>query len=230
MGYEHPVYTPASLAAQRRLPELDDGATSYAGAYHGWGFHEDGCASGVRAARSFGVAVVSASTAPVSSRPWSRTPGTCRRTGVRATGSTAGWSTWTRCRRCRAGCARSPGSTPATTSATRGGRIRSNLEAWLDRQRSAARRRPGAHARQRPRARPRVQPADRLLVPPRGRHARVRGRWRCTTPTASATATCCGPTARGARPCPRSSTSRRSSTVDGVYLMRVPPPGREAVA
>ncbi|GAA0635135.1 FAD-dependent oxidoreductase [Kutzneria viridogrisea] len=55
MVYEHPVYTPESLAAQRRLPELADGTTAFAGAYHGWGFHEDGCASGVRAAESLGA-------------------------------------------------------------------------------------------------------------------------------------------------------------------------------
>nr|CEL18314.1 COG2907: Amine oxidase, flavin-containing [Kibdelosporangium sp. MJ126-NF4]CTQ97798.1 COG2907: Amine oxidase, flavin-containing [Kibdelosporangium sp. MJ126-NF4] len=55
MVYEHPVYTPASVAAQRRLPELNDGRVAFAGAYHGWGFHEDGCASGVRAATSLGA-------------------------------------------------------------------------------------------------------------------------------------------------------------------------------
>ncbi|WP_156756510.1 NAD(P)/FAD-dependent oxidoreductase [Actinokineospora pegani] len=54
MVYEHPVYTPESLAAQRRLPELSGDRIAYAGAYHGWGFHEDGCASGVRAAESLG--------------------------------------------------------------------------------------------------------------------------------------------------------------------------------
>ncbi|OLR93974.1 NAD(P)/FAD-dependent oxidoreductase [Actinokineospora bangkokensis] len=54
MVYEHPVYTPESLAAQRRLPELTDHRVAYAGAYHGWGFHEDGCASGVRAAEALG--------------------------------------------------------------------------------------------------------------------------------------------------------------------------------
>jgi predicted NAD/FAD-binding protein len=56
MHYEHPVYTPESVAAGRRLPELNDGTLAFAGAYHGWGFHEDGCAAGVRAAASLGVA------------------------------------------------------------------------------------------------------------------------------------------------------------------------------
>ncbi|MFE0700952.1 NAD(P)/FAD-dependent oxidoreductase [Streptomyces sp. NPDC058872] len=55
MVYEHPVYTPESVAAQRMLPELNTTVTAYAGAYHGWGFHEDGCRSGVEAARSLGV-------------------------------------------------------------------------------------------------------------------------------------------------------------------------------
>jgi predicted NAD/FAD-binding protein len=55
MVYEHPVYTASSVAAQRRLPDLNRGRTAFAGAYHGWGFHEDGCASGVRAAAAFGA-------------------------------------------------------------------------------------------------------------------------------------------------------------------------------
>lgn len=55
MHYEHPTYTPTSVAAQKRLPELTSDRLAFAGAYHGWGFHEDGCASGVRAAEAFGV-------------------------------------------------------------------------------------------------------------------------------------------------------------------------------
>ncbi|MFC8078670.1 NAD(P)/FAD-dependent oxidoreductase [Streptomyces sp. NPDC057307] len=55
MTYEHPVYTPESVAAQRRLPALSGPVTAYAGAYHGWGFHEDGCRSGVDAAAALGV-------------------------------------------------------------------------------------------------------------------------------------------------------------------------------
>ncbi|MBA3233693.1 MAG: FAD-dependent oxidoreductase [Propionibacteriales bacterium] len=55
MDYSHPLFTPASVAAQRRLGEIATGTTTYAGAYHGWGFHEDGCRAGVAAARHFGV-------------------------------------------------------------------------------------------------------------------------------------------------------------------------------
>ncbi|MET9539449.1 FAD-dependent oxidoreductase [Streptomyces sp. NPDC006553] len=55
MVYEHPVYTPRSVAAQRELPGLATSVTAFAGAYHGWGFHEDGCRSGVEAARALGV-------------------------------------------------------------------------------------------------------------------------------------------------------------------------------
>ena len=55
MEYEHPIYTQESVAAQSHLGDLATDQTVYAGAYHGWGFHEDGCRSGVDAARHFGV-------------------------------------------------------------------------------------------------------------------------------------------------------------------------------
>jgi len=55
MDYEHPIYTPEAVAAQSQLASLATSQTVYAGAYHGWGFHEDGCYSGVKAARHFGV-------------------------------------------------------------------------------------------------------------------------------------------------------------------------------
>ncbi|WP_234834643.1 NAD(P)/FAD-dependent oxidoreductase [Mycolicibacterium stellerae] len=55
MIYDHPLYTPESVAAQGRLPELNDDKIVYAGAYHGWGFHEDGAASGLRAAQRLGA-------------------------------------------------------------------------------------------------------------------------------------------------------------------------------
>jgi predicted NAD/FAD-binding protein len=55
MDYEHPIYTPASVAAQALLAGLNDSLVAFAGAYHGWGFHEDGCRSGVAAAKSLGV-------------------------------------------------------------------------------------------------------------------------------------------------------------------------------
>ncbi|CAN5168118.1 FAD-dependent oxidoreductase [soil metagenome] len=54
--YTHPLYTPESMAAQAELPALSGRRhTEYAGAYHGYGFHEDGFASGVRAAAALGV-------------------------------------------------------------------------------------------------------------------------------------------------------------------------------
>jgi uncharacterized protein len=56
MEYQHPIYTPGAVRAQSRLSSLATGRTVYAGAYHGWGFHEDGCRSGVAAARHFGAA------------------------------------------------------------------------------------------------------------------------------------------------------------------------------
>ncbi|MCL3818372.1 NAD(P)/FAD-dependent oxidoreductase [Aeromicrobium wangtongii] len=56
LAYTHPIYTPTSVAAQRELKRLSTGSTVFAGAYHGWGFHEDGCRSGVEAAAALGTA------------------------------------------------------------------------------------------------------------------------------------------------------------------------------
>jgi predicted NAD/FAD-binding protein len=55
MDYTHPIYTVEAVTAQQHLSELNDGTLAFAGAYQGWGFHEDGCRSGVEAARSLGV-------------------------------------------------------------------------------------------------------------------------------------------------------------------------------
>jgi predicted NAD/FAD-binding protein len=54
MDYAHPAYTRESVAAQRRLPSLNTPVIAFAGAYHGWGFHEDGCRSGAAAASALG--------------------------------------------------------------------------------------------------------------------------------------------------------------------------------
>ncbi|MET4613972.1 putative NAD/FAD-binding protein [Rhodococcus sp. PvR044] len=54
MTYEHPIYTPESVAAQSRLADLGSETLAFAGAYHGWGFHEDGALSGLRAAERVG--------------------------------------------------------------------------------------------------------------------------------------------------------------------------------
>ncbi|MGW5309863.1 NAD(P)/FAD-dependent oxidoreductase [Nocardia thailandica] len=55
MTYEHPLYTPESVAARDRAGELGCARTAFAGAYHGWGFHEDGALSGLRAAERLGA-------------------------------------------------------------------------------------------------------------------------------------------------------------------------------
>jgi uncharacterized protein len=55
MEYAHPLYDPASVAARRRLPGIATDRIAFAGAYHGWGFHEDGARSGVAAAERLGL-------------------------------------------------------------------------------------------------------------------------------------------------------------------------------
>ena len=56
MQYQHPVYTHASVAAQGRRGEINGGnRTWFAGAYWGFGFHEDGLRSGVEVARALGA-------------------------------------------------------------------------------------------------------------------------------------------------------------------------------
>lgn len=56
MTYHHPVYTHASVAAQARKAEIQGHRrTWFAGAYWGWGFHEDGMRSAVDVARGLGV-------------------------------------------------------------------------------------------------------------------------------------------------------------------------------
>ena len=55
-SYRHPVYNHASVAAQARRHEIQGvNRTWFAGAYWGWGFHEDGMRSGVEVARALGV-------------------------------------------------------------------------------------------------------------------------------------------------------------------------------
>ena len=52
----HPIMTAASLATQRDLPSLGGvRRTWFCGAYHGWGFHEDGLNSAIRVADQLGV-------------------------------------------------------------------------------------------------------------------------------------------------------------------------------
>lgn len=52
----HPTMTAAALATQPHLPRLSGmHRTFFCGAYHGWGFHEDGLNSAIRVAAELGV-------------------------------------------------------------------------------------------------------------------------------------------------------------------------------
>ncbi len=142
MEYQHPIYTPASVAAQRRLPECDTERVVFAGAWHGWGFHEDGARSGVEAAGKLGV-------------EWgSRTPCRTHRAHVvrhhdpahppqavqahlRSTSRGPGWSTSTTCPTTGS----SGVSRPATTSVTR---TRPSRRTWRTSSPSTASRPTGA--------------------------------------------------------------------------------------
>lgn len=54
--YTHPVFTRESVATQAELPALNGrNRTWFCGAYFGYGFHEDGLASGLAAAASLGA-------------------------------------------------------------------------------------------------------------------------------------------------------------------------------
>jgi hypothetical protein len=56
LRYQHPIYTRESVAAQARRGEISGHRrTWYAGAYWGWGFHEDGMRSAVDVARALGL-------------------------------------------------------------------------------------------------------------------------------------------------------------------------------
>ena len=53
--YDHPQFDAASLAAQRRFGRIQGrGGVWYAGAWLGYGFHEDGLTSGLRVAHALG--------------------------------------------------------------------------------------------------------------------------------------------------------------------------------
>jgi len=55
IAYTHPLFTVETMRAQAELPRLGGERTQFAGAYFGNGFHEDGLASGIAAARALGV-------------------------------------------------------------------------------------------------------------------------------------------------------------------------------
>jgi len=72
--YAHPQYDHGSIAAQRRLHEIQGvDRLWFAGAHWGHGFHEDGLRSGLAVAAGLGVA---APWQPAAARPWPGSPQT----------------------------------------------------------------------------------------------------------------------------------------------------------
>jgi predicted NAD/FAD-binding protein len=56
IAYQHPFFTPRAMAARTRHAEINGvNQTYYAGAYWGFGFHEDGVNSALAVARFFGL-------------------------------------------------------------------------------------------------------------------------------------------------------------------------------
>jgi len=56
--YQHPVFDAGALAAQRQLHRIQgQGGVWFAGAWTGYGFHEDGMRSGVEVARALGAPI-----------------------------------------------------------------------------------------------------------------------------------------------------------------------------
>ena len=73
MTYDHPVFTAEAFRAQESMPTLQGyRRTWYCGSYLGYGFHEDGIASGLAVAEKLGGLA----------RPWANDPDyDLRRTG-----------------------------------------------------------------------------------------------------------------------------------------------------
>jgi predicted NAD/FAD-binding protein len=70
ISYDHPVYTKEGIAAQSRHAEISGPShrTHYCGAYWGWGFHEDGVVSALRACEAIPTSpgeIVSTLVAPI---------------------------------------------------------------------------------------------------------------------------------------------------------------------
>ncbi|WP_133501009.1 NAD(P)/FAD-dependent oxidoreductase [Cognatilysobacter terrigena] len=80
VDYAHPVFTTEAVAAQARRHEIQGRrATWFAGAYWGWGFHEDGLRSAVDVATALGV-------------PWPWTDDATERADGRIATSSPAWS------------------------------------------------------------------------------------------------------------------------------------------
>jgi predicted NAD/FAD-binding protein len=72
--YEHPVFTPGAVAAQRRHDEINGARRVYfCGAYWGYGFHEDGVNSALAVCRHFGIGLEHLAEGPAESSQTTKT-------------------------------------------------------------------------------------------------------------------------------------------------------------
>ncbi len=218
MEYEHPLYTPASVAAQRRLPEIDTDRIAFAGAYHGWGFHEDGARSGVVAAERLGLSWPEPPATTGTPVPDVGGRGRVYRTTIRHTRRTPFRRTFEHTSRTwlvdldDLPDSRAAGHVRGPRPPRRPGPLAPRQRRGVPRPgggRGAAG--PDPDGRARPGARLLLQPDQRVLVPRPATSARSPPWSRCTTPTATGTPTSSTPTSRAARPPPRRCTSRRST-------------------
>ena len=160
MSYAHPVYDPASVAAQRRLPELNDGLTAYAGRLPRLGLSRGRLpgrggrgpvARGPLVTALYECAVRHVRTAPLRNAFTYRTYQWL--VDLDALPRLPAWL-------------RPLASFRSADHLGDAGRsIRENVDRFLAAARDRPGRRPDHHAGQRPRAGLRVQPAQRVLVP-----------------------------------------------------------------
>ena len=225
MEYEHPLYNPTSVAAQAKLSRIDTDRLAFAGAYHGWGFHEDGARSGLAAAERLGLTWGEPATASVEAgpdlgvyettishtrrRPWKRRFTLRSHTWLVDVDDLPDHGVLGRFE------ARDHLGDPERS-------IRENVVGVPARARGRGRPRPDPDGRPAARARLLLQPDLGVLVPRR----RPGPRWppwsRCTTPTATGTPTSCTPTSRAAPARPRRCTSRRSTAPTAPTTSRCP--------
>ena len=233
MEYEHPLYNPASVAAQARLSEIDTDRLAFAGAYHGWGFHEDAARSGLAAVERLGLewpssGVETAASAPSSPteaglgvyettishtrrRPWKRTFTLRSHTWLVDVDDLPDHGVLGRFE------ARDHLGDPELG-------IRENVVGYLREHGIEVGQRPHPHGRRRPAPSATASTRSACSGAATSPAPRRPPSSRCTTPTATGTPTSCTPTSRAVPPHRRRCTSRRSTAPTAPTTSSCPNP------